>query len=291
MKTLVSVAGLLTLLCLLSLFGCGQSQERKAAEHSPQRPVVAVTILPEETFVREVGGELLDVVVLVPKGASPELYDPDPSIVRQMNDASLFFTLGLPVEQSKAIPQNASLRVVSLDERVRAVYPDLTFDDGSRDPHIWLSPKRVKVMIDVICEELSAFDPANSKQYRENADAYLRSLEETDRALKDAFKGLTDRRFIVYHPAFAYFAEEYGLTMYALEQEGKEATPRHLQEMIDIAKEQKIRVIFFQEESAGRQAETYAAEIGGVSVALSPLAADYTDNLVKMADAMVEVMQ
>ena len=97
--------------------------------------------------------------------------------------------------------------------------------------------------------------------------------------MRAALSALENRAFIVFHPAFGYFADEYGLTMYALEDEGKEATPRRLMEMVDFARESGIRVIFYQAETDVSQAQAFAEEIGGTCVALDPLAAEYTENL------------
>ncbi|MPN61082.1 hypothetical protein SDC9_208816 [bioreactor metagenome] len=79
--------------------------------------------------------------------------------------------------------------------------------------------------------------------------------------------------------------------MYALEEEGKEATIEHLQDMIDLAKEENIKVVFYQEEIDSSQSESFAEEIGGKTTQLAPLAADYIGNLKKMAQIMGEAMQ
>jgi len=99
------------------------------------------------------------------------------------------------------------------------------------------------------------------------------------------------KKFIVYHPAFGYLADDYGLTMVALEQEGKEATPQQLEKIIDLAKKENIKAIFYQEEIDSSQSEAFAEEIGGKTIQLAPLAADYIGNLKNMAETMAEVMQ
>ena len=97
--------------------------------------------------------------------------------------------------------------------------------------------------------------------------------------------------FIVYHPAFGYLANDYGLKMYSLEQDGKEATISHLEEMIDFAKEENIKAIFYQSEIASTQSETFAREIGGKTMLLEQLSANYIENLDKMARLMAEAME
>jgi len=277
--------------CLLALPGCGRQAAEGDAEAEAQKPIIAVTIVPQETFVKAVCGELYEVVTLVPPGSSPENYEPTPQQMEQFSKASLYFTIGVPAETANFIRNVKDAKIIPLHEEVAAVYPDISFETGGRDPHIWLSPKRVIVMIETIARELSEFDPENKEAYEANAADYISRLEELDEEIKSALEGVTNRKFIAYHPAFGYLAEDYGLTMYSLEEEGKEATPKHLADMIDLAKRENIKAIFYQEEIDASQSRAFAEEIGGKTIQLSPLAADYINNLKAMAELMAEVMQ
>ncbi|HOP10171.1 MAG TPA: zinc ABC transporter substrate-binding protein [Oscillospiraceae bacterium] len=256
------------------------------------KPIIAVSIVPEATFVQAVCGELADVVTLIPPGGSPENYEPTPDIMAQFEKASLYFSIGVPTESANILPNVAdTVKVVSLADEVAAAYPDRTFESGERDPHIWLSPKRVRVMVSAITREMSTLDPDNAAIYAQNANAYLAQLDEVDTQIKTALDGVQVKKFIVYHPAFGYLADDYGLTMYALEEEGKEATAQHLQAVIDMAKAENIKVIFYQSEIDSSQSESFAEEIGGRTIQLEPLSADYINNLKAMANLMAEVMQ
>lgn len=287
-----AVAAFLTALCLLALSGCWQKQEEPAdAGGKAERPVIAVTIVPQATFAKAVCGELAEVITLVPPGSSPESYEPTPQQMEQFSKASLYFTIGVPAESAKFIGSVGNARIIPLHEEVAAVYPDISFETGGRDPHIWLSPKRAMVMVEAMSRELSALDPDNKETYEANAKDYIRQLEELDREISSALEGIANRKFIVYHPAFGYFAQDYGLTMYSLEEEGKEAAPRHLAEMVDLARRENIKAIFYQEEIDASQSRAFAEEIGGKTIQLSPLAADYIDNLKAMAGLIAEVMQ
>ena len=253
---------------------------------------VAVTIVPEETFVKAVAGDLADVVTIIPPGYSPENYEPAASEIEHFQDSVLYFAVGLPVEETVIFPNAPeTLRIVSLADAARAVYPERTFADGERDPHIWLSPKRVIVMIETIAEELSAADPQNRTTYEANAAAYIAELSTVDQELVSILSGVQNRVFVTYHPAFGYLADDYGLEMFSLEEEGREATPQHLQEMIDLAASKNIKVLFYQEEIDSRQSEAYAEEIGGKTIRLAPLSPDYLENLKEMAKTMAEAME
>ncbi len=285
-RTLGSVISLSIILLLFT--SCGKSPQ--PAQNG--KPIIAVTIVPEATFVRAVCGDLADIVTLVPPGGSPESYEPTPDVMARFEKASLYFSVGVPTEAANILPGvPTATKVIPLAVEIAAVYPDRLFEDGGRDPHIWLSPKRVKLMVSAIAREMSALDPDNAAAYQQNADAYLFLLDELDNHLKTTFENVKIKKFVVFHPAFGYLADDYGLTMYALEEEGKEATARHLQEVIDLAKAENIKAIFYQSEIDSRQSAAFAEEIGGKTVRLEPLSADYINNLKTMADLMAEVLQ
>ena len=290
MKSIKSIKMILCLSLTLGIAftaGCGAGRNG-TVEPEAEKPVVAVTIVPEQTFVEAVCGDLAEVVVMVPPGSSPENYEPTPVQMVKFSDALIYFAIGVPTEAANILPDSGEVRVVFLNEKVAEVYPERTFEAGERDPHIWLSPKRAQVMVAAIAEEMSALDPDNALVYSENAAAYIADLETLDcNSLQSLIE---NRKFIVYHPAFGYFAEDYALEMYALEEEGKEATVQRLQQMIDLAKAEGIKVIFYQSEIDSSQSQAFAEEIGGRTMALSPLAADYIGNLRSMAELMAEVM-
>ena len=144
-------------------------------------------------------------------------------------------------------------------------------------------------MVEAIRDEMMALDPLNSSTYRQNAKLYIEELKSLDSKIKTAVEKSETKDFIAFHPAFGYLAADYGLTMYALEEDGKEATIDHLTKMIDFAKDKGIKVIFYQEEIDSSQSKTFADEIEGVAVKLEPLSADYTDNLLNMAKTIASL--
>lgn len=273
----------LVLLCFVS--GC------KGQNVSPQKNIAVVSIVPQVTFAKAVAGDLWEITALIPPGSSPENYEPTPNDRMLLEDSSVYFTVGVPSETASILPAvGVGTKVVKLEETVSAVYPDVQMD-GGRDPHIWLSPKRVKVMVEKMAEEFSLLDPENREIYRKNADEYINKLDELDKYIKSVLEGVENRKFIVFHPAFGYIADDYGLEMLSLEEEGREATPKHLQDMADIAENEGIKAVFYQAEVDGRQAEAFAESIGGKTVMLAPLAENYIDNLKGMADLMAETMR
>jgi zinc transport system substrate-binding protein len=134
-------------------------------------------------------------------------------------------------------------------------------------------------MVEIIAETMASLDAENAQTYQENAEVFLKELDRVDAEIKEAFSGILNPKFIVFHPSYGYFADDYGLEMIALEQDGKEATPQHLQDMIDLAKAENIKVIFSQAEIDSKQPDAFAEEIGGEKVMLEPLSDDYIANL------------
>lgn len=251
---------------------------------------IAVSIVPQIKLVQEVAGDKVQILCVIPEGGSPASYAPSPKALMEIRKASLYFTIGVASEQLNIVGQlPETIKIVPLHEAVAQVYPDLMLGEG-RDPHIWLSPKRAMVMVQKIAEEMSALDPENKAEYMQNAQNYIEKLQGIDKEIQAIFAHSSQKSFMTFHPAFAYFADEYGLTMYTLEKYGKEASAKYLQECIDIAKKNDVRAIFYQKEIASRQVEAFAREIGGKAVMLNPLAKNYDENLLIMAKTMQENM-
>ncbi|MDO5844443.1 MAG: zinc ABC transporter substrate-binding protein [Methanocorpusculum sp.] len=278
LKTIIPILIILTLIFTAGCIG--------ETETDSGKPVIAVSIVPEETFVKAVCGDLCDVIVMIPSGSSPETYEPTPIEMEKFSKADIYFSIGVQTEKTNILSSvSQKTKVVPLAEAVSAVYPDLDMN-GGRDPHIWLSPKRAIVMVQKISDELSSVYPENAETFAASAEKYIAEIKQADEKVKSELNSVENKKFIAYHPAFGYFADEYGLKMFALEEDGKEATIQHLEKMIDLAKAEGIKIIFYQEEIDSSQAQSFAEELGGKTVKLSPLASDYTENLIKMAQAI-----
>lgn len=283
LKVFAVIASILLLVCLCACSGNGSGGSDK--------PIAAVSIVPQYTFAKAVAGDLWEITTVIPPGSSPESYEPTPNERMMLEKAKVYFSVGVPAEDASILPViGSNTKVIALEDMVSAVYEDVEIS-GGRDPHIWLSPKRVKVMIEAMADEFSALDPQNSSIYEQNAQNYIKQLDELDEYITSALEEVKNRKFIVFHPAFGYIAADYGLQMIALEEEGREATPKHLQEMAELAKNEGIKTVFYQAEVDGRQAEAFAEAIGGKTVMLEPLSADYIENLKGMADLMAETMK
>ena len=256
---------------------------------------VSVSIVPQKTFVEAVGKEKVNVMVIIPPGNSPANYAPTARQIIDFSRSRVYFTIGVPTEASNILPKMAKnapeVHVIHLEKRVDSVYQPRTFARDKRDPHIWLSPKRVIIMIQSIRDFLSSEDPQNSNYYEANAQEYIAELQRIDTDLKKQFSTIENKGFFCYHPAFGYFADDYDLIMHPLEAEGKDATAKRLAELVDLAKKESIKVIFYQAEIDSSQTLSFANEIGGKALKLDPLSAEYIDNLTNMGHIFAEVFQ
>ena len=152
------------------------------------------------------------------------------------------------------------------------------------DPHIWTSPSNAKIMVEEIYEGLVELDPENEAYYAQNRDAYLEELDALDTRIREKLEGKEEKNFMVYHPSWGYFAADYGLNMISVEIEGKEPSAQDLTELVDLAKEKDVKVIFVQAQFSTRSAEVLAQEIGGEVVAVDPLAKNYIENMDSVSD-------
>jgi zinc transport system substrate-binding protein len=273
------------------------------------RFIVAVTVLPQAGFVEAVAGDKVEVVVMVPPGASPHTYEVMPEQMVKLSTARMYARVGPPMEfevvwMDRLISANPDMLVVDCSQGIGFVDAvDDTPEDSHEgesgngeelvhtgaDPHIWLSVRNAQVMVTNICAGLSQVDPENAAYYEDNCTAYVDALQQLDRELADSLSGLANRTFIVYHPAFGYFARDYGLTQLAIEQGGSEPDAQYMVRLIEVAREHDIRVIFVAPQFSSRSAEVVAGEIGGEVVIIDPVAMDYIPNMRAITAAIQQV--
>ncbi|MDD3933246.1 MAG: zinc ABC transporter substrate-binding protein [Methanoculleus sp.] len=254
--------------------------------------VVAVTIPPEQEFVERVGGDHVRVILLVPPGADPHTYEPPPGVLADVAEADMYAVVGSGIEfelawKEKIAALNPEMRIVDCSRGIDLISTGEGGHPGT-DPHIWVSPRNAKVMVENIREGLAEVDPANADDYRRNADAYLKELDALDAEIAGALAESGAKKVMVYHSSWAYLARDYGFTEVPIEDEGKEPSPQRIEHLIEQAKEEHIRVIFASPEHSTRNAEVIADEIGGTVVLVSPLAKDYLENMRHVASVFAE---
>jgi zinc transport system substrate-binding protein len=149
----------------------------------------------------------------------------------------------------------------------------------------------VKIQAKTICEALTEEDPSHRAYYEANMKAFHRDLDQLDREIAHSLKDIKSRKFMVFHPAWGYFAHDYGLEQIPIEMEGKVPTAKSLHYVIEEAKEEEIKIIFVQKQFSKASAETVARAIGGRVVPMDPLARDYLSNIRQVADAFAGALR
>lgn len=263
--------------CVLGLLVLGTFAQAKI--------VVMVSVLPQTYLVQKIAKDLVDVKVMVPKGKSPEIYEPLPLQMRDVKETQIYVSVGMPFEKKWL-------------HRFKSANPKLHFLDVPRaltqsgfkvahDPHIWLSPALMKIQAREIFRSIASIDLKNKSFYKQNYEALLGEIDALDSEIRTVFAQKNAKKtFVVYHPAWGYFAKEYGLEEIAIESEGKEAKSAHLQEVIALIKAKNIRTIFLQPQFSKKQVQALSAEFGLEVVELDSLQEDWAEAMLGYAKAI-----
>jgi zinc transport system substrate-binding protein len=238
---------------------------------------VVTTIAPLADFVAAVGGDRVAVTVLVPPGAEPHTYEPAPSQMKDVAKADLYIMNGAGLEfwMDKVLGINEEMLIVDSSQGIELINET----GGEADPHIWVSLRNAAKQVNNICTGLIQADPKNSDYYTKNRDEYLQKLKALDGELNQTFAAKKDLTFIVYHPAWTYFARDYGLDQVPILENEKEPGPKYLASIIDLARKNNITVVFVEPQYNPKSAEVIAREMKANIEVLDPLASNYLENM------------
>lgn len=300
---------LLFVLCFflvyLSLFAGGSREGEVRVNNGEERQKIyaVVSIMPQKYIVERIGGEKVKVDVLVDPGSNPHTMEPTPKQIVSLADADVLFTIGFPFERrlvEKIRGSGVDLRIVETDRGIeRRSLEDHGEEDsddevannqkgssdghGEADPHIWLSARNLKNIAENIMEKLVEIDPEGGSYYRKNFKQLSKEIDETDAYIRDLLKPFRGRTIFVLHPAYGYFADDYGLNQMSVEKHGRSPGPRELKELIEEARREKVGVIFVQPQYDLKPAWALADSIGGKVIKADPFAYDVIEMLRMMA--------
>lgn len=287
-KKILIISGFILILIIMTVAYIYTSPGNSTGSKYGQIGVV-VTVGPQEEFVKRVGGERVNVTVMVPPGADPHTYEPLPNQMKQVQNAQIYFQVGSDVEfelawMDKLTSINPQMKLVNTSTGIQLIPNTAESEEGS-DPHVWVSPRNAKVMVENIYQSLVQADPENKDYYTTNRDEYLKELDELDKNIIQKLSGKNNTKIMVYHPAWAYLCKDYNLQQISIEQDGKEPTPQAIVSLVDTARRENIKVVFVSPEFSTSNAQVIASEIGGKVVAVDPLSNDYLKNMQKVAEA------
>ena len=249
---------------------------------------IFVSITPQKYFVERIGGNDVKVEVMVKPGESPATFNPNPKKMSRLANSKLYFSIGVPFERiwiSRLKAIQPDLKFISLNQNLGLKIKS-GYSQNKKDPHIWLSPLLVKNMVTEIEVALSKEKPEREKIFKINHTALAQELDMLDQEIRDILANGKTRSFMVFHPAWSYFAEAYGLEQISIEHNGKEPGPRTLQEIINRGKKSNIKTIFVQKQFGLSVAKNIAKMIGATIQEMDPLAENYFENMRKTAKAI-----
>ncbi|MEZ5072730.1 MAG: zinc ABC transporter substrate-binding protein [Bacteroidales bacterium] len=279
-----------------------------------EKPVVSVSILPQQYFLEQLAGDLVEINVLVPPGAGPETYEPTMNQMAALEQSALYFRIGQLGFENAWMPRISGmypgLPVVDCSagiDLIREEEPggmdaghgthDETdgheahvgeHDHGGWDPHIWMSVRNGRRMATTMAVALEEILPEHKELLHSRLDSLLSGLDDLDRKIDGMLAGKTQKAFMIYHPALAYFAKDYGLEQHALESGGNTPSPGQMKAMVDLGLEKGIHTVFIQKQFDRENALSLASAIGAEVEQIDPLDPAWSEQMIAIAGLLKE---
>ena len=279
------------LIYILTLFICC------ACGYTPQqseKPVITVTLEPLRYFTEAIAGDCFEVVSMVPKGSSPESYDPTPQQLVNLSKSQAYLRIGyIGFEQAwmKKLEANyPTMKVYDTSKGVDLIRAEGHwhgdhYHEGGVEPHIWNSTQNASVIADNIYAALCEMDADHQPEYKQRLDSLKQVIARTDADVRTLLAN-ADSTFLIYHPALSYFARDYGLHQISIEEGGKEPSPATLKTLIETCRREGAQVIFVQQEFDQRNAQLIADELGIEIIPINPLSHDWAEEMLRVASAL-----
>ncbi len=278
-----NLATIISSIVLLTLVACGGNVTNNNRQ-------IVVSIPPLEGIVSEIVGEDFEVITLLPSGSSPESYSPTTRQIASISTAEHLFYTGVlnfenellqrfDREQNSALLTNVSngIELLSGGDCGHEHHSEGHTHHHAVDPHIWLSPGTLDVIVDNIAGAIIAANP-DSLRYVVNYKALKSKIAARKELFRERLAG-APREFLIYHPALGYLADEYGLEQISLENEGKSPTPSFLAGVVDKVAESGIKVMLYQQEYPLDVVKPIAEILNVKLVNINPLSEDIIDEL------------
>ena len=300
-KQLKDMRTLLLLGSCLLLAAC-TGRASKSNNGDGEKPVITVTLEPQRYFTEAIAGDKFKVISMVPKGSSPETYDPVPQQLVSLGDSKAYFRIGYigfeQVWMERLMNNTPHIQVFDTSKGIDLILNNGDHDHGhghgprdghthAVEPHVWNSTANALIIAGNTYKALSQLDKANDAYYMARYDSLCQRIQHTDSLIRQQLSAPeAAKAFMIYHPALSYFARDYGLHQISIEEGGKEPSPAHLKELIDLCQTEDVRVIFVQPEFDKRNAETIAQQTGTKVVPINPLSYDWEEEMLNVAKAL-----
>ena len=279
---------LIYILTLFILSACGNTTQKS------EKPILTVTLEPLRYFTEAIAGDSYEVVSMVPKGSSPESYDPTPQQLVNLSKSQAYFRIGyIGFEQAwmKKLEANCpNMKVYNTSKGIDLIrdkghWHGDHFHEGGVEPHVWNSTQNALIIADNIYQALCELDSTHQEDYQKRLDVLKQTIRQTDANIRTLLEN-ADSTFLIYHPALSYFARDYGLKQVSIEEGGKEPSPAQLKALIETCRNENVHTIFVQQEFDQRNAQLIANELGVNIVSINPLSYDWVKEMIRIAEAL-----
>ena len=279
---------LIYILTLFILSACGNTTQKS------EKPILTVTLEPLRYFTEAIAGDNYEVVSMVPKGSSPESYDPTPQQLVNLSKSQAYFRIGyIGFEQAwmKKLEANCpNMEVYNTSKGIDLIrdkghWHGDHFHEGGVEPHVWNSTQNALIIADNIYQALCELDSTHQEDYQKRLDVLKQTIRQTDANICTLLEN-ADSTFLIYHPALSYFARDYGLKQVSIEEGGKEPSPAQLKALIETCRNENVHTIFVQQEFDQRNAQLIANELGINIVSINPLSYDWVKEMIRIAEAL-----
>lgn len=279
---------LIYILTLFILSACGNTTQKS------EKPILTVTLEPLRYFTEAIAGNNYEVVSMVPKGSSPESYDPTPQQLVNLSKSQAYFRIGyIGFEQAwmKKLEANCpNMKVYNTSKGIDLIrdkghWHGDHFHEGGVEPHVWNSTQNALIIADNIYQALCELDSTHQEDYQKRLDVLKQTIRQTDANVHTLLEN-ADSTFLIYHPALSYFARDYGLKQVSIEEGGKEPSPAQLKALIETCRNENVHTIFVQQEFDQRNAQLIANELGVNIVSINPLNYDWVKEMIRIAEAL-----
>ena len=239
-----------------------------------------VSIVPQKTILKNIAKDKIDITVMVQTGSSPHNYEPKPSQMKDVAKADLYFSIGVEFENiwlDRFYTQNKNMKIIDISKGIKK----------NKDPHIWTNTNKIKKIALNTYSALIKYDPKNYSFYTKNYNNYIKKINQTTEKIKEILKNTPENsKFMVFHPSWGYFAQQFHLIQLPIQIDGKAPKPKDIIKLIQTAKKQNIKAIFTAPEFSQKSAQTIAQQLNINVIRVSPLDPNLLENLVKLAKAI-----
>ena len=269
------------IICILLIVGC-------TTKSDSDKKTIFVTITPMQSIIEEITAGDFDIEVIVPKGASPETFEPTPKQVTSFSDAELIFSTGLiDFEQSLVERIDGDAEVVNLSNGIELIAGSCSHGNHQHkhgvDPHIWTSPRALRTMVTNAHKAIMAHYP-DSVKYTEATGRLLERINKLDNYCATRIKAEGVEAMMIYHPAYTYYARDYGIEQIAIEHDGKEPSLRQTTALIEKAKEHGVKAILRQPQYSEDKVHAIANDAGAEIITTDPLAEDILGEIERVTE-------